>query len=72
MHSQQCGNPTAGPNGEAGKKGAEEERESATPSFVIKSTQSAPSPKQQQIKRSGGHLKAPESSNAMRFKLGKL
>ena len=72
MHSQQCGNPTAGLNGEAGKKGAEEERESATPSFVIKSIQSAPSPKQQQIKRSGGHLKAPESSNAMRFKLGKL
>ena len=72
MHSQQRGNPTATLNGEAGKKGAEEEREAATPSFVIESTQSSPSPKQQQIKRSDGHLKAPELSNAIKFKLGKL
>ena len=59
MHSQQRGDPTAAHNGEAGKKEAEEEREAATPSLVIESTQSAPSPKQQQINRSDGHLKTP-------------
>ena len=66
-----CGATTAARFiGDAGRKGAGEKREVAAPSFVIESDQSA-SPKQQ-FKRSDGLLKAPESSNAMKFKLGML
>ena len=69
VHTQ-CDDTTAAQlNGDAaGRRGAEEKREAATPSFVIESDQSE-TPKQQ-LKRSDGLLKAPESSNAMKFKLG--
>ena len=56
--------------GAAGQKGAGEKREIVAPSFVIESDLSE-SPKQQ-FKSSDGHLKAPETSNAMKFKLGLL
>ena len=57
--------------GTAGQKDAGEKRETVAPSFVIESDLSK-SPKQQ-FKSSDGHLKAPETtSNAMKFKLGKL
>ena len=57
--------------GAAGQKDAGEKRETVAPSFVIESDLSK-SPKQQ-FKSSDGHLKAPETtSNAMKFKLGKL
>ena len=76
VHTQ-CSDTTAARfhNGDdAGRRGAGEKRETAAaavaPSFVIESDQSD-SPKQQ-FKRSDGHLKAPESSNAMKFKLGML
>jgi hypothetical protein len=49
---------------------AGEKRETMAPSFVIESYLSE-SPKQQ-FKSSDGHLKAPETSNAMKFKLGML
>ena len=62
-HSLQCNDTTATVNGDAGGK-----REVTAPSVVVESTESAP-PKQ--CERSDGRLKAPESSNAMRFQLGK-
>ena len=57
--------------GAAGQKGTGEKRKTVAPSFVIESDL-CEAPKQQ-FKSSDGHLKAPETtSNAMKFKLGKL